>query len=281
LRFDPIWQLQRSTTLALILSPVGVLVVAAARLLLIAGYSTVTASAIVTSDGYVNTLLGSVIPVIQIMLPYLALLLLFFRRFLPGALALITAGLISPSRLDGRQTLGIVSRDLHRIAFWFMSDLWIIPITLVAAVLLLLVLFLEVNAFARTVGTLLALALVVYVVGLYPLQTSRNYYESLLTLPWIPAQEITLTSGKTVVGFVLSDSSVSMEILLSGNRSVVYYPNQLIKHQNICDLDPAVERGPLIRLIPAKATTPPCTAPARIRPAMPVMPVRPTLPVIG
>jgi hypothetical protein len=268
MRFDPIWRLQRSATLALILSPVGVLILAAARLLVIAGYSTVTASAIVTSDGYVNTLLGSVMPVIQILMPYVALLLLFFRRFLAGALAVITAGLISPSRLDDRQALGIASRDLHRIASWFLSDLWIMPIAVVAAALLVAVICLGTSALVRTVGTLLALALTIYVVALYPLQTSRNYYESLLTLPWIPAQEITLTSGKTEVGFVLADNNVSMEFLINASRSVVYYPNQLIEHQEICDLDSAVERGPLIRLIPAKTTVPPCSGPAPVRPAL-------------
>jgi hypothetical protein len=288
-RFDPIWRLQRSTTLALILSPVGVLIVAAARVLVIAGYSTVSASAIVTSDGYVNTLLGSVIPVIQILLPYVALLLLFFRRFLPGALALITAGLISPSRLDGRQALYVASRDLHRTVSWFLGDPWIMPIAGTAAVLLVLVLVLGVNAFARTVGTLLALALTVYVIGLYPLQMGKSYYESLLTLPWLPAQKITLTSGKTVLGFVLSDSNVSMEILIDEGRSVVYYPNQLIKNQKICALDPEVQQGPLIRLTPAKPTMPACIPP-KTHHHLPAKPpvnsspagrVRPALPVTG
>jgi hypothetical protein len=281
LRFDPIWRLQRSATLALILSPVGILVVAAARLLVIAGYSTVTASAIVTSDGYVNALLGSVIPVVQILLPYVALVLLFFRRFIPGSLALIVAGLISPSRLDSRQALSAASKDLHRISPWFLSHLWIAPIAIVAALLLLAVLFLGINAFVRTIGTLLALALVSYIAEIYPLHASRHYYEALVTLPWIPAQEITLTSGKTVVGFVLSNSDVSMEVLLSSPRSVVYYPNRLIKRQKICNADPSVERGPLIRLVSAKSTTPPCPTPATARPALPVVPIRPGLPVPG
>lgn len=171
-----------------------------------------------------------------------------------------------------------------------MSDLWIIPIAGLGALLLLAVLLLGVNAFARTVGALLALALTVYIVSLYPLKTTRTYYESLLTLPWIPAQEITLASGKTVVGFDLSDSNVSMEFLINGTRSVVYYPNQLIKHQKICDLDPEAEQGPLIRLIPAKTTVPLCPAPAtvhdnlpapRVQPAGPASPVRSALPVTG
>jgi hypothetical protein len=292
MRFDPIIRLQRSKTLALILSPVGVLIVAAARLLIIAGYSTSTASAIVTSDGYVNVLLGSVIPVIQILMPYVALVLLFFRRFLPGALALIIAGLISPSPLDSHEALSIASRDLHRIASLSLSDLWIIPVAVVAAIPLLAVLVLGMNAFVRTVGTLLALALTVYVVGVYPLQTGRSYYQNLLTLPWIPAQEITLISGKTEIGFVISDSDISTEVLLNNTRSVVYYPNQMIKHQELCDIDPEVEQGPLIRLIPAKATTPPCSVPATAakpaRPAkppkhsaLPATPVHPPLPVTG
>jgi len=271
-RFDPIWRLQRSTTLALILSPVGVLIIAATRLLIIAGYSPLTASAIVTSDGYVNALLGSVIPVIPILMPYAALVLLFFRRPLLGLLALVTTGLISPSRLDTQQAVSLASRDIHRIAEWILPHWWhhwwIMPIALVpAAILLLAVLSLGLTVFARTLGTLLAVALTVYVAYLYPIRTNGSYYESLLQIPWIPAQYITFKSGKSEIGYVLSDDSVSMEVLAASTRSIVYYPDNLIRGREICAVNAAVARKPLIRLIPAKSTAPPCAYLARRHPS--------------
>lgn len=259
MRFDPLWRLQRSATLALIASPAGILVIAAARLLIIAGYSPVTASAIVTSDGYVNALLGSVLPVIALIMPYLALVLLFFRRFLLGTLAALTAGLISPSRQDGRDALKTATADLHRVAAWILQHQWILPIALIAVVLLIAVLCLGASAFARTAGTIVALALTVYVAGLFPPQ-SGGYYEGLLKLPWMPAEGLTLTSGSTQIGYVLADTNVSMEVLINSTRTIVFYPNRLIASQQICAADPAVARQPLIRLTPATSAVPPCAS---------------------
>lgn len=259
MRFDPVWRLQRSATLALILSPVGILVIAAARLLIIAGYSPATASAIVTSDGYLNALLGSVLPVIPLVLPYLALLLLFFRRFVPGALALLTAGLISPSRLSGQQALMAASADLHRVASWCSHHTWIAPVALVAAVFLVATLGQGLSSFGRTAGTMVALALTVYVATLFPLQNG-GYYEGLLKLPWIPAEVVTLTSGSAEVGYVLADTNVSMEVLINSTRQIAFYPNGLIASQRICAVDPATTRQPVVRLIPVSSAVPACSS---------------------
>jgi phosphoglycerol transferase MdoB-like AlkP superfamily enzyme len=74
-------RLTRSATIALLLSPAGLLIIAAARLLIISDYNTATASAIVSSSGYVNTLLGTIIPLIPIIMPYLALIALFLESW--------------------------------------------------------------------------------------------------------------------------------------------------------------------------------------------------------
>src|SRR5262249_27809173 len=115
MRFDPGWRLQRSASLALIATGAVVLVIAAARLLMVAGYSTATASALVSSDGYVNALPGPVLPVVALVLPYLALVLLLLRRFVAGSLAALSAALISPARMSGRTAATAAGSDWHQV----------------------------------------------------------------------------------------------------------------------------------------------------------------------
>jgi hypothetical protein len=98
-------RLTRSATIALLLSPAGLLIIAAARLLIISDYNTATASAIVSSSGYVNTLLGTIIPLIPLVMPYLALILLFFNRVIPGILALVATAFISPAAAASRPAI--------------------------------------------------------------------------------------------------------------------------------------------------------------------------------
>jgi hypothetical protein len=105
---DPIRRLQRSSTLALALSPVGIIIIAAARLLIVSDYKVSTATAIVTSDGYVNTLLGSLIPAVPLFIPYLALILLFTRRFILGLLTLAAGALISPVAYPSTTSLHLI-----------------------------------------------------------------------------------------------------------------------------------------------------------------------------
>src|ERR1700690_1266961 len=93
-------RLSRSTTIALILSPVGILLISTTRLLIISNYSTSTATSIVSSGGYVNTLLGTIIPLVPIFMPYLGMVLLFLRRVIPGVLALVASIFISPITLS-------------------------------------------------------------------------------------------------------------------------------------------------------------------------------------
>jgi hypothetical protein len=79
-------RISRSATIALLLSPAGLLLVSVIRLLLIADYNTTTALAIASSGGYVNTLFGSVMPIIPLLLPYIAMVLLFSGRVILGLL---------------------------------------------------------------------------------------------------------------------------------------------------------------------------------------------------
>lgn len=77
----------------------GLLVISATRLLIISNYNATTATAVASSGGYVNTLLGSVIPLVPVTLPYLAVLLLGFRRILLASLTAVAALLVSPAHV--------------------------------------------------------------------------------------------------------------------------------------------------------------------------------------
>ena len=68
--------MRRSATLAVIVSPIGLIVISVIRLLIVADYNPDTALAIVSSGGYVDTLLGTIIPLVPIFAPYPALVLL-------------------------------------------------------------------------------------------------------------------------------------------------------------------------------------------------------------
>src|SRR5437879_6278988 len=71
-------RLSKSATIALLLSPAGIILIAVIRLLIISNYNVTTALAIASTGGYINTLFGTVLPMVPVLLPYLALVLLLF-----------------------------------------------------------------------------------------------------------------------------------------------------------------------------------------------------------
>src|SRR5262249_43266539 len=106
-------RIRSSTTLALLLSPVGVLLLAATRLMIVSDYNGNTALAILHSGGYVNTLLGTIIPLMPILMPYIALLLLLLDQMIASLLAFLAALLISPVPVTRKVALSIARHDWH------------------------------------------------------------------------------------------------------------------------------------------------------------------------
>jgi hypothetical protein len=82
--------------ITVLVTPVGLALISATRLLIISNYNVTTAITVAESGGYVNTFLGSLIPLVPVFMPYLALLLLAFRRFILCALTIVATALISP-----------------------------------------------------------------------------------------------------------------------------------------------------------------------------------------
>ena len=105
-----------SKSIALLLSPLGLILIGATRLFIIADYNTTTAVTIASSGGYVSTLLGSVIPLIPVFMPYVALVFLLFRQFFLSILAFVFAAFITPTPLTLPVALPIVKTELRRLS---------------------------------------------------------------------------------------------------------------------------------------------------------------------
>src|SRR6185312_9340252 len=102
-------------TIALILSPIGVLLISAGRLIIVANFNTTTAVTIASAGGFINTLLGTVIPLVPVFMPYFALLLLLSRHFLLSILAFAFTAFITPTSITLIDVLDLVQTDWHHL----------------------------------------------------------------------------------------------------------------------------------------------------------------------
>ncbi len=272
-------RIRRSSTLALLLSPVGILFLAATRLLIVSDYNLNTALAILSSGGYVNTLLGTIIPLVPVIMPYLALLLLYLNRVVTSLLAFLVTALISPSALTRSGLLSVARHDLHMITVGTAG--WRVGVIIVLAIPFTLMLLVELLAFdwqsiTSAVVTVVVIALLPLIVQLYPVPGSRsligNYYINLVSQPWLPAETITLTTNQVVVGYPLGSDGYWVEVMQEDNRAIIHYRTSQIANRFICQIGQIPTTRPLITLIPATSETPPCApsappgAPAGIPP---------------
>jgi hypothetical protein len=108
-------------SIALILSPVGLLLISAARLIIVANFNTTTAVTIASSGGVVNTLLGTIIPLVPVFIPYIALLLLLTRHFLLSIMTFVFAAFISPTSITAAEGLRVAQAYWNRTVAAFHS----------------------------------------------------------------------------------------------------------------------------------------------------------------
>jgi hypothetical protein len=264
--YDVPGRLSRSTTIALIVSPVGLLLISVIRLLIVADYNPATASAIVSSGGYVDTLLGTIIPLVPIFAPYLALLLLFFGRVIAGLLTLLAVAFMSPV-LISPTAIHLAGDDwsavIHR--HWLVLIALAVLTVAFAVTLVLELMGLGFGVTVRTLSTVACIALVPFIMRLYPFPLSNEFYTGVLKQPWLPAETISLTSGEAFTGYVLSDNGTWLVALRDGTRTIHYYRSAQVASQQICQITPLPSRQPLIPLFPAHLNaptrTPPCGAP--------------------
>lgn len=256
------WNLSRSTTIALLLSPVGILLISITRLLIVSNYNIETALTVASSAGYVNTLVGSLIPIVPVFMPFLGLALLFLNRFILGMLAFFAVIFSSPTAITRLQALRVVKHDgllLGRSG---------LPI--LGGVLLFVVVFgvlvTRSDDIRITLSTILGILLVPFVLLLYPLPTQGNFYAQQLQRPWLPAEQFTLTSHATFVGYLLSRSDGWFIVLVAPNRSIAYVHSGDVAGQRVCEIGPAGRERPLVALIKTPAFVPACPLPALAAP---------------
>jgi hypothetical protein len=262
--YDLPGRLGRSAAITLILSPIGLLLISVIRLLIVADYNPVTASAIVSSGGYVDTLLGTIIPLVPIFAPYLALVLLFFNRVVPAILTLLATAFMSPVVLAVPAARVLAGNDWQLIIH--SNPIYLIFMVLAGLVFVFLLALefmgLGFAVAARTVATVACIVLIPFIMKLYPFPLSNEFYAGLLKQPWLPAQTITLVSGQKFTGYVLSDNGTWVVVLDDGTRAVHYYRNVQVAAQQICQIRPAPPKPPLIPLFPAHlnaiTSTPDC-----------------------
>lgn len=258
--------------MALLLSPLGVLIIAAIRLLIVSDYNMSTALAILSSNGYVNTLLGTVFPVIPALLPYLALVLLYFNRVIASCLAFIATLLVSPATMSKAGARSAVLHEWHMIAGGSSGRhalLLLLAIPTGALVLATLAGF-GPTVVVRTIGTIAIIIVLPLMVQLYRVPLNEEFYTDLLRQPWLPAESITLTTHKTVVAYQLESDGFWLEALMDQGRSVEYYRMSQISAREICQIASVSTGHPLLPLVSESAAPEPCYPPAR--PSKPSIP---------
>jgi hypothetical protein len=171
--------------MALLLSPVGLILISAGRLLIISNYSSTTATTIASSGGYVNTLLGSITPLVPLFIPYVALLLLLFRQFLLSAIAFVFAAFIAPTSLALPVTRMVAAEDLHQLLVRIDDNR---ALTLTIALVILVTLSFYFQSFADALA-----ALVVFAAGVALLSAPviKRFY--------VPSPMRSAANGKTYV----------------------------------------------------------------------------------
>ena len=260
--------LSRSTTIALLVSPVGLVVISVIRLLIISNYNATTASAIVSSGGYVDAFLGTIIPLIPTFIPFIALALLFFNRAVLGTLAVLATALISPTAASTTTVFGMIKRDWVRLNSANGLEKFLLVVLALAAGFLLLAEFAAIGFgdFFRTALVIVAIALIPIVLSLYPFPSSNQFYVDLIRQPWLPAEMITLNSGETVVGYVLKDDDTWLVVLSEENRNITYYHASDVSEVEICQLAHTRQMRPLITVTQAGANLSPPTPVCRESP---------------
>jgi hypothetical protein len=229
------------------------------RLLIVSNYNVSTALTIASSGGYINTLLGTFIPLVPLLMPYLALALLFFDRIVLGILAFLAVVFTSPTLIGTSKALSILRVDWHLL---LQSRTTEVVGFLFAAGLGLAIIALPTGQASKTVSVIAGFVLVPFVLTFYPLPASGSFYAEQLRQPWLPAETLVLATRQNAVGYVLSRDQDWFVVLIAQGRTIAYIHTGQVASQVVCQLKPTDIGRPLISLI--KQTSPAPTCPALV-----------------
>jgi hypothetical protein len=235
-------------SLAWLLSPVGVLLISAGRLIIVSDYNTTTAVTIASSGGFLNTLLGSLIPLVPIFMPYLALLLLLFRRFLLSILAFAFAIFITPAPVSLASTLNLAREDWSVLVAEVSGErLAIIAIVLIVVSLLWVYNRSFVEAISAIVVIVVAFVLMYGAPGVPP--------TSPFQLSVASAREYELTGRFTSA--VSPDRLITVMLALAIVFTLVFliYRFSLLYYGEVSSTGAVVTFGPLLSVVAAVIAT--------------------------
>jgi len=140
------------------------------------------------------------------------------------------------------------------LAAVLLSVFKIIPV-ISLAFLPVLAFFIAVKSLPRSLAVFACILLIPAAFSLYPLPSTHSYYAELLRQPWVPDELITLTSGRTIDGYVLSEDQDWVTVLSDQTRRIYYYPPDQVRGRQVCQRSGALVSAPLISLIPAGEVT--------------------------
>jgi len=254
-------KIRRSSTMTLLLSPVGVLIISAVRLLIVANYNMGTALAMLNSGGYINTLLGTVFPLIPVLLPYLALVLMYLNRVIASCLAFIATALIAPATMSRASAKSLVLHDWHLMIGGgsLRQAILIILAVPTGTFILFSIASSGPKVFIRAFGTIAIIVLLPLIVRLYSVPLSGGFYTGLLSKPWLPAEAISLTTHKTVIVYQLNSDGYWLEVLNADDRSVQYYQMNQISSRTICQPTGDGSMRPLVTLVTGSSVPKQCS----------------------
>lgn len=186
---------------ALLFSPVGLLLLSSARLIIISDFNATTATTVAASGGYVNTLLGSVIPLLPVFIPYVALLLLLFRNFVLSIIAFVFTVFVTPTSLQLPVTLRFARSDEHQLLAWFNGDRYV---TIFIAVFIGIAALIYTGSFAEAVATLVIAAVTLALLLMMPIRLP----------PLPPTLYFVGTTEQQIVSLLINDRTALAIVLL-------------------------------------------------------------------
>jgi hypothetical protein len=247
--------------LRILVTPVGLALLSAVRLLIISNYNVTTAVTVAESGGYVNTFLGSLIPLVPVFMPYLALVFLAFRRFVLCALTVVATALISPVVPSPSIILGYFYNNWMSTFRWIGGQVYdatsVISFVILVVMLFIAWLYLRGSWVHGLVSALwlfaTLLVLAPYLFLAYPAPSTESFYASYLRQPWLTAEQITVDPGEIYQGYVLSSDDQWMTVLLYQSRTIAYFRADSVTARVVCESPAKPPPSPLIRLLNVKS----------------------------
>jgi hypothetical protein len=85
------------------------------------------------------------------------------------------------------------------------------------------------------IALVVTIAFFPYIYDIYPVPHRTEYYVGILRSPWLPAEKISLRSGRNYYGYTLSADQDWFTVLLARTRQIVYIHTDDILRRSVCE----------------------------------------------